>query len=151
MNDCIEFQGRLDKDGYGYLSVAKHGQRRAHRATWCAANGPIPEGICVCHSCDNPPCINLAHLFLGTQKDNAQDMVTKGRYHVKRGKEAPNVKLSEGDILQIIALLPIKRGTGNNYGGLTHKEIGKMFGVSGGAISQIAAGKNWKHITSVVS
>ena len=55
-------------------------ERRAHRAAWVDANGPISEGMCVLHRCDNPPCVNVDHLFLGTQADNIADMVAKGRY-----------------------------------------------------------------------
>ncbi len=60
---------------------------RAHRASWQISFGPIPDGLQVLHTCDNPPCCNPAHLFLGTQLDNIYDMCAKGR-HVKRGQKA---------------------------------------------------------------
>lgn len=62
----------------------ERGHERAHRAAWVEASGPIPLGILVCHRCDNPPCCNPAHLFLGTQSDNIKDGYAKGRIKVWR-------------------------------------------------------------------
>jgi hypothetical protein len=71
---CIEWGGKRDRDGYG-----RRGARLAHRLTWEEVNGPIPHGLCICHRCDNPPCVNPDHLFLGTHADNRRDSVAKGR------------------------------------------------------------------------
>lgn len=81
MNDCDEWTGaRIGGKwgGYGNLSIAGVSVL-AHRLVWMQDNGPIPDGMLICHSCDNPPCINLEHLFLGSPKDNMQDMFAKGR------------------------------------------------------------------------
>lgn len=78
MSECIEWAGARNRQGYGITYKDGKG-RRAHRVAWEEANGPIPEGLFVCHSCDNPPCVNSEHLFLGTPNDNVQDMLRKGR------------------------------------------------------------------------
>jgi hypothetical protein len=87
---CIEWQGYLDKNGYGITSMGtvrdgtlKNGVR-AHRKSWIEAYGPIPEGLLVLHRCDNPSCVNPEHLFLGTQSDNMRDMWEKGK---RRGRD----------------------------------------------------------------
>ena len=75
---CFIWNG--SKDTYGYGVIQKDGKRkRTHRAIWEYKNGAIPEGMCVCHTCDVPDCVNINHLFLGTQNDNMHDMQKKGR------------------------------------------------------------------------
>ncbi len=76
--DCLEFVGAKNAFGYGIIRVAGK-NKMAHRVAWEIANGQIPEGMLVCHRCDNPPCCNAAHLFIGTQLDNVRDMWTKDR------------------------------------------------------------------------
>jgi hypothetical protein len=72
---CWPWTGSCTRHGYGKLSATEV----AHRVAWELTNGPIPSGLCVLHRCDNPPCCNPAHLFLGTRSDNVADMVAKGR------------------------------------------------------------------------
>lgn len=79
---CWIWLGSVDKNGYGILSFYAEGKRthvRAHRASFTAFNGQIPEGFFVCHKCDVPGCVNPHHLFAGTALDNTRDMIAKGR------------------------------------------------------------------------
>ncbi len=73
----------------------------AHRAAWIEANGPIPEGMNVLHHCDNPPCVNVEHLFLGTAADNTQDMIAKGRRVAASGERHSRARLTDDDIREI--------------------------------------------------
>lgn len=80
MNDCIEWWGPRFRGGYGRTaSRVLDNSKIAHRVAWIEVNGPVPEGLLVLHSCDNPPCVNVEHLFLGTNQDNTDDMLAKGR------------------------------------------------------------------------
>src|SRR5690606_18431715 len=77
---CWEWGGYVDKQsGYGKLAMRPGPPTGAHRVSWQLHNGPIPEGMWVLHSCDNPKCVRPDHLFLGTPLDNSRDMVSKGR------------------------------------------------------------------------
>ena len=76
--DCWEWIGAIDRHGYGKFSI-KYKKYIAHRISWELHNGKIPKGICVLHRCDNRKCMNPEHLWLGTQQDNSDDMIRKGR------------------------------------------------------------------------
>lgn len=86
---CHEYLGRLTPTGYGTFY---HAGRRlsAHRASWEASRGPILGGLLVCHKCDNPKCINVEHLFLGTDGDNMRDRVAKGRIGITHPMGKPS-------------------------------------------------------------
>lgn len=80
--DCINFSGCKDTGGYGLKRVGSK-LYKAHRVAWITAYGVIPEGLFVCHKCDNPACVNVDHLFLGNNSDNMKDMYSKGRGNTK--------------------------------------------------------------------
>ena len=88
MSDCVEWTGHLKRSGYGQVCI--EGRHHAvHRLAWEEANGPIPDGMYVCHTCDNPACYNVDHLFLGTNSDNQRDSASKGRHRNSRKTECP--------------------------------------------------------------
>ena len=95
-DDCWEWTGCRSRFGYGMITTTRGHSERAHRLSWLIHFCLIPPGVCVLHHCDNPPCVNPDHLFLGTRKDNARDMAEKGRHrdnsatHCKRGHPFDN-------------------------------------------------------------
>ena len=100
-NGCMEWTGATDPKGYGHGTV-NGGHFAAHRRAWELANGPIPNGLHVCHHCDNPPCCNPEHLFLGTMKDNMMDMVSKGRSWQQRKTHCPQGHEYAGENLYVL-------------------------------------------------
>lgn len=86
---CWEWTGKPDRNGYGELTGGRYAERnlhrvRANRLSWEIHNGPIPEGLWVLHTCDNPPCTNPAHLYLGTVVDNVRDRTVRRRMPTQR-------------------------------------------------------------------
>ena len=131
---CKEWAGTRRADGYGVLRKGSL-QVRAHRAAWEDAYGPIPDGMDVCHHCDNPPCVEPTHLFLGTALDNMQDASRKGRLPGGTGQPAgerhPLSKLTDAQVSTIRASYGGYRGHPNQY------ELAAAFGVTQPAISMI--------------
>ena len=140
--DCWEWKGAVNHGGYGHYSgrtlstVGRRVNYVAHRASWEITMGAIPDGLLVCHRCDNPPCVNPDHLFLGTHADNMEDMVRKGRK--KRGENHSRARLAESDVLRIRELVA--------KGGLSQAAIGELFGISGTHVGNIALRNKWKHV-----
>jgi len=137
-NECWPWRGSLNPKDYGRFLLDGKIQL-AHRVAWILVNSLIPEGMCILHHCDNPPCCNVSHLFMGTKADNARDMYAKGRdtytTNRNRGEQCSQAKLTDVEVLEIRRLWA---ETSKTQG-----EIGKMFGVSIHTISAIICGKIW--------
>jgi len=133
---CWDWKGKSEK-GYPKMSCRKKlGANLGHRASWIIHYGKIPEDQCVLHKCDNKICTNPQHLFIGTNEDNVNDMLKKGRNPI--GSKVGTSKLVEKDVIEIKKLLHL---------GKTSVEIAKDFNVTYQAIQLIKKNINWKHIT----
>ena len=110
----------------------------AHRIAWEVTHGASPGDMCVCHHCDNPPCVNPEHLFLGSKADNNLDCQNKGRRPVMRGSKNGASKLVESEVLEIRSLYA--------GGGVTQYQLADRFGVSQRLINLIVLRKKWSHL-----
>lgn len=138
---CWLWNARLDPDGYGEFSVDSK-PVKAHRFSWEIHNGPILDGMLVCHipPCVNRHCVNPNHLYLGTPQDNMNDKVLAGRQsHVgNKGEQAVNSKLTKDDVEVIRHLFDTKS--------MSRESIANYFDISCMQVSRIVHRKNWSHI-----
>lgn len=117
-----------------YGSFALLGKTKlAHRLAWEISRGPIPDGLFVCHRCDNPRCVNPDHLFVGTHTDNMRDMHSKGRGRCL--DEHGQAKLKETDVIEI------------RKSNLSNSELAARYGVGKTTIFYARKGINWKRIS----
>lgn len=138
---CWLFRGAHDPMGYGYVrrtAIAPH-MLKAHRYSWMLLKGEIPDGLCVLHRCDNPPCVNPDHLFLGTINDNNQDKKNKGR--------ASRVSRNAGE-KQWSAILTddlVRHIRAQHAAGVKQAVIGRALNISSKTI-WYAIRSGWKHV-----
>lgn len=124
-----------NKQGYGLFKPDSGNCQLAHRFSWELVNGKIPEGACLLHRCDCPPCVNPEHLFVGDRPQNTADMMNKGRFPV--GERHWFSRLTDDDIREIREL---------RLSGISCREIGERFGVCQSNISAILRGERWAHV-----
>jgi hypothetical protein len=159
---CWEWRGSMARSNYGWFTIAgerntrkrgtfrqRKGNRRvfAHRFSYFLHHGVDPDDLVICHRCDNPPCINPAHLFLGTHADNVHDMIRKGRANwtkkalekVARGEGHQFSKLTEAAVRDI-------RGRWAAGGGNMHA-MAREYGVAVNAVYQVIRRITWKHVS----
>lgn len=133
-NNCWEWQKSKNTDGYANWKY-KGKQQHASRISYLLFIGDIPINKIVCHSCDNRKCVNPNHLFLGTRKENTQDMVNKDRH--TRGERSPNSKTTNNIVIEIRELFSR---------GMKQSEIAKVYGFNPTFINRIVLRKTWRHI-----
>jgi len=138
---CWPWAGNTFDRGYGFIPYgAIYKNYPAHRASYELFIGPIPDGLHICHHCDNPPCVNPAHLYAGTNTDNIRDKVTRGRSgigHTRPGGEKHhNAKLTNVEADEIRALY--------DSGGMSMRTLGARYGLSHFAIRKIVRGISYK-------
>lgn len=142
-NDCWEWKGFRTKRGYGVFYF-NWGQCIASRMAFAITNGPIPKGLMVCHKCDNPPCCNPSHLFLGTHEENQKDKANKKRSAASVHPKKYRGEMNGFSILQKHEVLEIR--SLHSSGSLKMPAIAKRYNVSYHAVYDIIRRKNWKHI-----
>lgn len=149
---CWLWTGGHDRGGYGRFSVG-YQRIRAPRLAWELAHGPVPDGLWVLHNCptgDNPSCVNPAHLWLGTNRENTADKVAKGRHsrgdqhgmhlhpeRARRGEACPFAKLTDDAVRLIRAELAL---------GTTGLALARRYGVDPKTITNIKHGRIWRHV-----
>lgn len=147
-DECWPWIGARNSQGYGIIQQWNYDTHprsairvAAHRLSWELHRGPIPDGLFVCHSCDNPPCVNPAHLFVGTHQDNMDDRTRKGRQGLKlhperasRGESRPGARLTYEKAEEIRRM---------RAEGVTFVALAARFGVSRGTIGNVIYRKDW--------
>lgn len=136
-DECWNWTASVDRHGYGMFKgmVGTVVYKKAHRFSWAHhTQSEIPDGMMVCHSCDNPRCVNPGHLWLGSASDNQQDMHSKGRARMLKGQQAPGATLSENQVLAILADCR------------PYAAIAADFGVTTMTISDIKCRRSWSHL-----
>lgn len=136
-NGCWEWNGATNSYGYGVVGVGRRseGTAKVHRYVWEHFNGQIPDGLHVLHRCDNPPCCNPDHLFLGNDADNVADKISKGRQ--PRGSDFSRSNLVDRNIRQMFEL---------QEQGWLQREISEYYGISRRNVGHILSRTKWAHV-----
>lgn len=134
-HDCWHWTGKKHK-GYGATSHGGSNRITSNRLAWMVLRGPIPAGMHVLHHCDNPGCVNLSHLFLGTHSDNMMDRNKKGR--CAKGERHGLAVLTDQVVREIEAA---------KQSGVAPRECASAMGLKESTVRNVYAGTRWAHIT----
>jgi hypothetical protein len=148
LDACWQWTGATSTTGYPQMRFAANGRARTHfthRLVYLAVHGSLGRSMSVCHTCDNPLCVNPGHLFLGTHGQNMRDMARKGRAngwfktHPRRGERNRGAKLNAHQVIEIRRLFEV---------GACRRDLRVRFGVGKTAIDNILAGRTWAHVSA---
>lgn len=140
-DECWVWTASVAGGGYGQFGL-RHGKTvPAHRLSWEMANGTIPDGLWILHRCDNKPCVNPNHLFLGTRQDNVDDMMAKGRHWIRpcKGEQNGRAKLTDAQVKEIRA----RWATGVESQSAIARDYPMISRIK---VSEICRGKAWAHV-----
>lgn len=144
VSNCWNWMGCRNDNGYG-LKTSDGKRVRTHRLSYELFVGPIPSGMIVCHKCDNPPCCNPEHLFVGTHKDNHNDCVSKGRSSLPPpplvGERNIRAKLTNREVREICEL---------HVSGASNRDIAEKLGLPQRHIFEIISRKSWRSISEPI-
>jgi HNH endonuclease len=142
---CMLWSGSVNKDGYGRVSVGGR-PRYAHRASWVASRGDIPHGMNVLHRCDTPAYINPDHLFLGSQKDNSADMISKSRHVGEFGNLKPRSFMGESNGFARATpdlVISIREDAAL---GVSMRDLARIYRLGRTTVRHIVNRETWRHV-----
>lgn len=137
-DECWEWKGWRNNRGYGCFLNGEGKNTTAHRVSYEINKGFVPDGVDVCHTCDNRACVNPSHLFLGTRSENMQDMYRKGRQNRPRGERHQSAKLSENDVRMIRHF--------SDIGAMSQRQMASIFNVGHATIAKAIHQRTWRHL-----
>lgn len=138
LNDCWLFTGAKSEKGYGRFWYSATKYLRAHRLAYVLAKGPIPEGMEIIHSCDNPLCCQPAHLSANTHQKNMDDMTSRNRTNGPKGRRQHLAKMDEEKVLQIRQMY--------TTGKYNKSALARLFNIRPATVNQIVTRLTWTHI-----
>jgi hypothetical protein len=143
---CWEWRAHRNEDGYGQIGVGGK-VWRAHRLAWTLVHGEISAGQHVLHACDNPGCVNPAHLRLGTHDDNMDDVRIRGRAHRAFGNTSGQALKGERNGRARLDAETVRwLRWAREYSGRSYPQIGKVMGLSAAAVRHAVSGLRWSHV-----
>ena len=140
LTGCLEWTGARNANGYGVIGIGVK-TYLVHRVAWTMEKGEIQKGLHVCHHCDNPACVEISHLFLGTAADNCADKISKGRMRwgtsSRQGELSPVSKLKTAQVLEIFTSTD------------TQQRLAARFGITQQTVSDIKRRRRWRHLHGI--